>query len=76
VRLDDDGLLGEPVELHQALERGRAVHLAAGRTRDRRHVERVIEVRVADEHRVGLVDPARHGLLRGRHDLAAEQLRE
>jgi hypothetical protein len=76
VRLDDDRALGEPVQRHEMLERARAVHLAAGRARDRGDIERVIEVRVADEHRIGAIDPARDRGLRRRHDAPAHQVTE
>ncbi len=50
VGLDLDRLLGEAVQPHQRHQRVRAVGLAAEAAGDRRRVDRVVEVGVADEH--------------------------
>jgi hypothetical protein len=51
VRLDHDRALGMIVERHQVGQRARAVDRTAGAGRQRRHVEGVIEVGVADQDR-------------------------
>ena len=66
VGLDLDRLLGEAVQAHQVDQRVRAVGLAAEAPRDRRRVDGVVEVGVADEH-------ADH--LAGRVDEAVERRR-
>ena len=57
--LDLDALFCQAVQTHQRTERARAVHLAAVAARQRRHVHRMIEMRVPDEYRVGARDEAR-----------------
>jgi hypothetical protein len=74
VRLDGHRLGGEAVDPHQLRERARAVDPGAEPLRDRRHVERVIEVGVADQHRVGAIDPRRDRCRRWRHHPAHHEV--